>query len=201
MSDVTTWIERAITLVIGGGALKIGEYFIQKKKADNDDFTLLRETYREEFKRYEDKVDKLISQNTTLELKIEALQKETDHLREQLVLLRTIHPDLPIPMWLKDQNGIMLSLNQAYEDAFLFPQGKNRSDYIGRRDEDVWGDDVADLFRANDLVAIAQKQTSFVVENKGNKLFSGWEFFKYPKYADGIFIGIGGIALPRDNKK
>lgn len=213
MSDLQAWIERGILLIGGGGLFKLGDFILKKKQADNDDFSLLRETYREEFIRYRDEIKSLITQNTQLEerlinqgdrleTKIADLQLETELLREQLKNLSRVHPDLPIPMWLKDQNGIMLSLNQAYEDAFLIPQGKTRFDYIGKHDDDIWGEKVADIFRANDIIAMSMKRASFVLnEEEADHLLNGWEFFKYPKYSDGTFVGVGGMALPRENKK
>lgn len=194
------WIERIITFAVGGGMFKLGDYLISKKKADSEDFALLKDTWREEFRRYEEKFDKLNSKYGKLEEKLERSISENEDLRQTINSLKESYPDLPVPIWLKDHNGMMLSLNREYEDAFLLPQGKTRSDYIGHYDEDIWGEEIANIFRANDTVAISKKHVSFVFEtNIGHALLKKWEFFKYPKYVDGIFIGVGGLALPKSN--
>lgn len=198
---IDPWLERILTFAIGGGMFKLGDYLISKKKADNEDFTLLKETWREEFNRYEEKFEKLNLGYAKLEQQFDEISQENTELRKSLNLLRESYPDLPIPIWLKDHNGIMLSLNSSYEDAFLLPQGKTRSDYVGRYDEDIWGGEISEIFRANDIIAISKKQISFVFEDFiGHDLLKNWEFFKYPKFVDGIFIGVGGIALPRPVK-
>ena len=202
MSESQQWIERILTFIAGGGVLKIGDFFLNKKKAENDDFKILKEAYREEFNRYEAKFDVLNQKYAVLENKLADLRLENDRLRTSLKNVETTYPDLPVPMWLKDQNGMMLSLNKAYEDAFLFPQNKSRLDYIGHHDEDIWGEEIAELFRANDVAAASEKKLSFVIEDTlSNQLLKDWEFFKYPKYVDGIFIGVGGLALPKHDKK
>lgn len=202
MSDSQQWIERILTFVAGGGLLKVGEFFLSKKKAEQGDFQILREAYKDEFIRYGEKFDKLNAKYAVLEARLEELQLENERLKENLRHVEVTYPDLPVPMWLKDQNGMMLSLNQAYEDAFLLPQGKTRVNYIGHYDEDIWGEDIAAMFRGNDLAAATEKKLSFVIEDSiENSLLKDWEFFKYPKYVDGIFIGVGGLALPKDDKR
>lgn len=201
MSEAAKWTERIITFAIGGGLAGLGTFVLQKRKADVEDFTILKEAYREEFKRYEEKFDKLLAQYAKLEAKYEHQEEINQELKASISTIKSSYPDLPIPMWLKDHNGVMLSLNKAYEDAFLFPQGMTRLDYLGKHDDDVWGEEIAEVFRQNDLRAISQKKMSFVIEDDlDSDVLKGWQFFKYPKYVDGIFVGVGGLALPETEK-
>lgn len=203
----------AITGLLSAAAGSIGTLIYnsrksksESKKTDSEiqsnDFLILKEAYREEFLRYEKKFDDLNSKYSKLEAEMEALRDENNDLREKLRLTRAAFPDLPIPMWLKDDKGMMLSLNQAYEDCFLMPQKKTRADYVGHYDEDIWGQAIADVFKRNDLAAVSQKKVSFVIEDTiDNSLLTGWHFFKYPKYIDGIFVGVGGLALPKKDER
>lgn len=213
MEDLDPFVETLITFILGGGLFKLGDWLLKKRGLDTensikergantDDFTLLKESWKEEFKRYEEKYERLIEKNAKLEDRFDALEKENQLLREQLNTIKSIYPDLPIPMWIKDERGIMLSLNDAYENAFLRPQEKSRYDYIGKTDYDIWGKKIADEFRKHDREAMEDNIVVFKDEEfQDNALLQGYKFYKYPKYADGVFIGIGGIALPDETYK
>ena len=210
-------IAKSIGLILSGSAVAaILNFFIKNKEvnikedeakstinnADKESdlraFEILKDTWYNEFKRNEAKFEKLFRDYSRIEAKMESLEQENTDLKLQLTILKTYHPEMPIPIWLKDQNGIMLSLNQAYEDAFLFPQGKTRVDYIGMRDEDIWPDDIAHTFRENDLIATAQRSFVEIKEDDlPHPLLKGWRFYKYPVFSQGTFIGIAGLSLPK----
>ena len=207
-------------LVLSGSFITaVGNFFLKRKEllikdkeslstiekssieADLKSFETLKDTWYNEFKRNEERFEKLWSNYAKLETRFELLEIENADLRLQLINLKTYHPEMPIPMWLKDTNGKMLSLNQAYEDMFLFPQSKTRLDYIGNYDEAIWNEDIADAFRSNDLIATSTKSFVEVHEELlDNPLLKPWRFYKYPIYSQGVFIGIAGLALPREKK-
>jgi hypothetical protein len=58
---------------------------------------------------------------------------------------------IPLPSWLKDIDGTMLAVNDAYEMYFLIPNGFVKSDYIGKTDSDVWPENVAQEFIESDI--------------------------------------------------
>lgn len=169
-------------------------------ETDLKSFEILRQTWQDEFNRMRGEMNSILTKMAKLEQRYESLEEENLQLREQLRELRSLHPEMPIPMWLKDTTGKMLSLNQAYEDAFLIPLGKTRKDYVGHYDEDIWGEEIADVFRSNDLIATSTKQ--FVeLDNEAliHPLLQGWKFYKYPVYSQGTFVGIAGFGLPNKN--
>ena len=169
----------------------------QSLNIDLKSFELLKETWKDEFQRLNEQVHLLLQKQAKLEIQIQHLEIENNQLREQLRDLRSLHPEMPVPMWLKDHTGKMLSLNQAYEDAFLQPLGKVRNDYIGKYDNDIWGDDIAEIFRTYDLIATSKKEFVEVEKEKfAHPLFKAWKFYKYPVYSQGTFVGIAGFALP-----
>lgn len=126
------------------------------------------------------------------------LQDEVERLQNKVTLLESSHQDAPIPIWLKDRNGIMLALNPEYEKLFLVPIGKNREDYLYNSDYDIWPEDVAAEYVKNDQYVMRTKETwrglETIVDHQGER--SKWQIIKYPRKAGGVIIGIAGIAIP-----
>ena len=64
--------------------------------------------------------------------------------------LRAILQALPALIWLKDADGVYLACNERFEQFF----GALEKDIIGRTDYDFVSKELADSFRANDLLAM-----------------------------------------------
>ena len=186
-------------LFIGG----LGLWFMRQSKpptAQGDMARQLVEFQNSVMKRLAD----LEQQNSELRAEVIALNErlnvkdlEIQRLRYDLALMESAHQDLPIPMWLKDENGTMLACNRSYEELFLLPMGKTRADYIGYSDFDVWPEDVAKTFIANDIEVyrngkIFNSTERFPVDG----IITDYHVIKYPRYAGGQKIGIAGIAIP-----
>lgn len=116
-------------------------------------------------------------------------------LRSQLQMLESGHWNCPLPWWLKAPDGTMLALNEAYEEMFLKPMGKKTDDYIGNQDADMFGAEIAQVFRKHDLFVFNSRKTwsGFEMDGQGNKIY----VIKYVRFAHGMAIGIGGIVIPR----
>ena len=108
--------------------------------------------------------------------------------------------DITIPAWKKNVSGKMLWLNDAYEMYFLNPMGLTKADYVGKNDIHVWGKDVAQEYRLNDLAAIAKK--GFLVLKEPitigkYDLSTKWNVVKFATYnKDREVTGIVGMAIP-----
>lgn len=203
-NDILKWIG-------GGGAIGGGigflNWLIKKQGADNQTFKQLREAYKEDFQGMRDEILNLKLEVAKLTEQISSKDRQIGLMQAQLDLMKTAYPDLPIPLWLKDTNGYMISLNDAYEKAFLIPQGKHRGDYINKHDIAIWSEDIADTFKKNDIIAVEKgDKVRLVFEKVGQSkskkqlnILSNWEFLKYPKFIDGTLVGIGGIAIPKEN--
>lgn len=119
---------------------------------------------------------------------VEALLVESE--ARQQALMHAI-PDL---VWLKDPEGVFLSCNQRFEALYGAPekeiQGKSDYDFVPR--------EVADLFRANDLAAIAKDEPSVNEEwvtfaSDGHRELL--ETTKVPFFdATGRLVGVLGIG-------
>lgn len=108
--------------------------------------------------------------------------------------LRAILQALPALIWLKDGDGVYLACNERFEQFF----GALEKDIIGRTDYDFVSKELADSFRANDLLAmqkgglnINEEWISFAHDGHRELV----ETSKTPLHnSDGKLIGILGIS-------
>ena len=194
MEDV---LKIIIALVSGGFLQYITQYFIAKRKANYDEMQIIVDTWSEDNARLR-KVEKLYRE------KIDSMEKEIAVLRAQILVIESVHQQVPLPMWLKDSRGTMLSLNKAYEVTFLNPRGFTVSDYLGNTDFSIWPENTANDFIKHDEQVLENNETLYVFENvpgeKGSDKY--WMIVKYPRYSsDKNLVGVGGIAVPLDQYK
>lgn len=108
--------------------------------------------------------------------------------------LRAILQALPALIWLKDPDGVYLACNERFEQFF----GALEKDIIGRTDYDFVSKELADFFRAHDLLAMQRGGLSINEEcltfvNDGHRELV--ETSKTPLHnADGKLIGVLGIS-------
>ena len=135
---------------------------------------------------------------TALQEQLTALQIENAELLAKISLLESAHQSLPLPMWLKDEHGRVLTINSAYEETFLVPRGYKRSDYVGHYDADVWPDHIAAQFTVNDRHVFRDGVTWIGTEKVTNAdgEDENWRIIKYPRFAGNVKVGIGGVAIP-----
>ena len=128
------------------------------------------------------------------------LRGKNQELSMRLSMLEGAFQDLPLPQWLKDTDGKMLSLNKAYEDMFLRPMSKTSQDYIGKTDEDVWGPEIAAKFRQNDQEAERNGKGFWIgiepIWVQNNDISKHWWIFNYVRYVGETPVGGAGLALP-----
>lgn len=141
----------------------------------------------------------LVESNLKLQLEFNSQKIEIDRLTKMVNNYSISHPDSPEPMWLKGLDGIMISLNDAYEQVFLLPQGFTRDNYIGFPDEVIWGANIAAKFAEFDKRA-RRDETDVIIEemNNGNTILDNWVFIKMPYWKKGQLIGIAGRAIRKD---
>lgn len=190
-----------------GGGVALLNWFLKKQAADGQTFQQLREAYKEDFQGMRNEILDLKVEVAKLTDQLASKDRQISLMQAQLDLMKTAYPDIPLPLWLKDTNGYMIALNDAYEKAFLIPQGKHRGEYINKQDQAVWEPEVVELFKKNDMIAVERADKVKVIfedihdleNSKQFRLLKNWEFLKYPRYIDGTLVGIGGIAIPREN--
>ena len=79
---------------------------------------------------------------------------------------------------------------------FCGPWAKTIDDYIGHTDADIYGEEIAEIFRLADQEVFSSGRTwsGFEVDGKGNQIY----VIKYIRYSHGIKVGIGGIVIPHE---
>ena len=192
-----------ISAAVGGGFLtKLFDYLMNLRKAESDDFDTIvaqwqqdNERLRQENKEHKDRQDELYK-------KIAEHEKKLSALNAKLLVMESSYMHIPLPSWLKDIDGTMLAVNDAYEMYFLIPNGFVKSDYIGKTDSDVWPENIAQEFIGNDILTLqSEKKIWFGKETiliKDVDVSDNWRVLKYVRYAGNIAVGIAGIAIPSE---
>ena len=192
-----------ISAAVGGGFLtKLFDYLMNLRKAESDDFDTIvaqwqqdNERLRQENKEHKDRQDELYK-------KIAEHEKKLSALNAKLLVMESSYMHIPLPSWLKDIDGTMLAVNDAYEMYFLIPNGFVKSDYIGKTDSDVWPENVAQEFISNDILTLqSEKKIWFGKETiliKDVDVSDNWRVLKYVRYAGNIAVGVAGIAIPSE---
>ena len=198
MEIIKDHIDAFITLVVGF----IGSFFVFKgKRGDtiNDQVKMLLDSMQSNI----EGLKKDVAEAKNAEFKCQEINREVNRelatLKASFTLLKASSPNIPIPMWFKDINGVMLSVNDSYEEKFLIPLGKTRDDYIGKTDVEIWGEEIASEFWRNDQEALMSKDPISVFENvnAGKGIFERYNIIKYPSKIADVAVGIAGIALPK----
>jgi len=191
--------------LFSGGAASFLTYKLGNRKQDETEFSSLIKVYKdlldsnkETLKECGIRLDDLERTVENLKTDVHRKDKEIQHLRNQLLIFESSHSDVPVPIWLKDTNGIMLFLNDEYEKAILRPINKTKEDYIGETDFKIFSSDVASTFRKNDRrVQTQKKPIRFKEKWEGvNGTWYEGDVIKYPRFLNrDTVIGIGGIII------
>lgn len=133
---------------------------------------------------------------------LKTLTERLDKYDERLTLMRGVFGAVfwtcPYPSWLKTPNGagddywVMAAINRAYEKAFNVSSDK----YVGIPDVKIWGEEIAAGFRINDMAVRdggRMVRTMEMFDLGGNPGPHG--VIKWPVYAEGVFKGVGGVAM------
>jgi len=145
--------------------------------------SIKKSTYEELMHR----VQELEQANSELENAAMSMQKSENILR---ILIRTI-PDL---VWFKDQDGVYRFCNSRFEDFF----GTKEKNIINKTDYDFVDSEIADFFRKNDEIAMAnggpsKNEEEVVFSNDGHREIL--ETIKLPIFDNtGQALGVLGIV-------
>lgn len=190
------WLQIVISVVGGGGFVAFLNWILNLRKDKREGMGAVISLWKDDNARLREEMTLLKSEFENLRSSSQKREKENGDiiqgLRIKVNMLESAHLNLPIPQWLKDKNGTMLSINSAYEELF----GKTVSQYVGNTDYDVWPKKIADQFKKNDTVVKRTRkhiQTQEMIEVDEHVQI--WEVLKYPRYEGSTFIGIGGIAF------
>ena len=194
--DWTPIITGIISAMAGGGIASWATARAQIKKADNEEFLMLIQEYKELAYSNKAELERLDKITGILQEELRIKDIEIIELRNQLIIFESSHTDIPLPMWLKDTKGTMLFLNDEYEKALLHPNDKTRNQYIGKTDYAVWDKDTADRFMQHDREVMQTKKAAVFTETwttAGHNVEG--TVVKYPRFLNRTVIGVGGIIF------
>jgi hypothetical protein len=203
--EVWQLIVGALGTLTGGGFL--GNYLtkVQERKKAGEEL---------EYARFKDQqtlaVEILSKQVDALEVKVNALEKLNEHLRTKLdeeerksnllqttiLMMQTTWDHFPFPVWFKDLNGYMRYFNRRYAEVFLLPNDMQPSEYLGKNDEQYWGDKLGKTYMVNDKKPVGVGSPWRGLEPV---LISGqikhWDVLKYTETNGRTPVGYRGIAF------
>jgi len=193
--------------LLGTGLGALLTFKLGNRKQDESEFVSIVNEYKGLMEGYKMEVDSLRKEVVNIQLNLNktnlsllASDKEITNLRNQLMIFESANADVPVPIWLKDTQGIMLFVNEEYERSLLQPINKTSEDYIGFTDSNVWSKKIAKQFQAHDKEVMRKKvSVEFTETWEGNNgiTFEG-RVLKYPRFMGGArktVIGVGGIIL------
>lgn len=193
-------IIEVAAVAIGTLLAKTGvDYFNSRKKSDRVDFSTILKELRTEVGILKEERKELTEINKIFQKRVLELELEVRELRNKILLLESAHNNSPLPTWLKDTDGTMLALNQAYDELFLKPNGIKIENYIGSTDHAVWPKEIAKEYEKNDLFVLRTKEVFVGTETvliNGEK--TQWRIIKYIRYIGNLPIGVAGKAIPDD---
>lgn len=121
------------------------------------------------------------------------LDRDSMLYRDTEIYLSKAWNSSPIPMWIKDLNGKMVFLNDAYCAIY----GIRKSEYIGRTDFDVWPPEVAKEFRKMDSKVLNGESVEYGIEKipsqSGLRSYDHLHVIKFPIKDGPKIVGIAGM--------
>lgn len=130
-------------------------------------------------------------------------QENEETIKEQSYILEA-RKQSPNLSWVKDENLVLLELNDAFVDILLTPNGLSREDYIGHTDFEVWDSVSASEYQKFDRKAMDCKCPIVQIikaPHVGDTII--FTAIKYPVYFSNGTIGVGGdskVELLKDGK-
>lgn len=131
------------------------------------------------------------------ESSLEFYNNELASLNDKLKEFEATTASVPLPVWFKNLDGILLYANLEYEKMFLTPRGFSLGDYIGNTDFQIWPEEVALEFKHNDdLVCNSGKPYRSVegIQDEYGVVYYV-EVLKYPRFQNDKLMGVSGLVL------
>lgn len=190
-------ITGVVSAITGGGLATFLTFKLGNRKQDESEFITLVKEYKGMVEGYKIEVIELRKGLAEVRALLYERDAEVTQLRNQLMIFESSNVDVPVPIWLKDTEGKMLFVNPEYDRSVLQPIGKTTEDYIGKKDDAIWGPKIAKAFQANDKkVMRSKKPMEFTERFTGqNGVIMEGRLIKYPRFLNRTVIGIGGIIV------
>lgn len=122
-----------------------------------------------------------------------------DELRAKEQYQRALLNNFPFMVWLKDTASRFLAVNQRFADAAGVDQVE---EFFGKSDLDVWPEDLAQRYRADDAMILRTGEKKHIEEHIVDRGVRRWfETYKAPVVVDGRLLGTVGFARDITERK
>jgi PAS domain S-box-containing protein len=124
---------------------------------------------------------------------ITARKRVEEDIKHQSGLINSLLDSIPDIIFFKDLNGVYLGCNPPFAEFV----GRSRDDIVGTTDFDLFGQDIADLFRVHDQRMLALRESrhneEWITYPDGRRILI--DTLKTPYWGqDGTLIGVLGIS-------
>lgn len=186
--------------VTGGGGLGFFlNYLISRRQTDQSEFEILLKVWKEE--RDELKIERreLLERERINSTEIIELKEELSKLKSKMVLLESVHFDLPLAQCVKDLDGTIILINNEFDKLFLAPYGQTSNSCVGTNGSHIWGVPNTKKYRKAELEIILTKSPKHFIEDgmEEDGLPTKWSTFRYPVYLGEKVIATGLLVLDR----
>lgn len=118
------------------------------------------------------------------------LEKRLNAISSEIVIFKASTDRFPFPYWIKDLNGKVIYVNEAFVNKYLRTRGLTYSDYVGHYDITIFSVSDSELYQKNDSLVIAVKRPMNFVERVGKTIV---RTAKFPYELNGVVVGIAGV--------
>lgn len=145
--DYLTEIAVLLAGLAGGASI----HFAVRKKDPEALNEYAARMIREENDQLKQEINLVNGYNAKHVQEIARLERKVFELQHKIEIMEFAPFSIPLPMWMKNQFGVVDFLNDEYVDTFLKPLGKEKNDYVGKTDFDVWPKAIAEEYRKHDM--------------------------------------------------
>lgn len=142
-----------------------------------------------ELKKEITQLQKLQNTNIDLEKKLNAISSE-------IVIFKASSDNFPFPYWIKDLNGKIIYINEAFVQKYLKPRFLTYTEYVGHYDANVFSISESEVYKRNDSLVLSTKRPLCFIEKAGKNLV---RTVKFEYKLNGVVVGIAGVEYANFN--
>jgi hypothetical protein len=191
-------IEVIVAIISSGSIGAFVTFLLSLKKDKRDDYTTIISTYRDEFSRQATKINELEGLCKQYSALIQSNTAQINALKlslEKFTLLEPAQHSLPLPFWIKDNDGTMLHFNDAFVEIVLKPNKIKPEDYLGKTDIQMWGEEHGKVYYETDIKAKREGILAVTENLYINGDVHPMLVIKYAIKLGSVVIGVAGLAI------